>query len=702
MEGRCFGKFGSSALAGAILSVLVPVAVRAETVPASSDVAVPIDQTASDETIVLVLADFARFAPRTALDLVEKIPDFMLSETSDDRGLGQASQNVLINGQRVAGKTNDARTTLARIAASAVERIELTDGARLGIPGLTGRVANVIVRSSDLSVQFSWEGQNRRDIPDQWTTGSISASGRIGSSDITLSLSNSDALRRGGVGPEVELDGAGQLLTTRWQRDVFSVDSPRLSGSLHRETAAGSILNLSLSGELYRFRSDLSAVATPAAGTPVTDEQFRQWEDDWNVEAGADYEFALGSGRLKLIGLQRFEHSPVHTSFRAQSRELGAVARGSTFDRMSDEGESVVRAEYGWGANGSEWQVALEGAYNFVDVSAIVGRLQPDGSITRQPLAGGDALVDEWRGNASVTRSWSLGTGISLQTSIGSEYSRIRQTGAGGLSRSFVRPKGAAALAWSIDRQWTFNSSIERLVGQLSFLDFSAAVDLNNGVANAGNSRLVPSQSWRIEGEFVRSLGPAGSITLGGYGEWISDIVDRVPISATEEGVGNLPRARRWGIIGRGTVLLDSLGWKGGRINASGEFRQSRVRDPLTGDQRRISDDLVRRWSVDLRHDIPNSPLAWGGSLSEDRRAPIFRLDQLLSTHLTQPIATLFVEHKDVMGLTVRLALRNVLDGHDDIRRTYYVNRRDGPIDTTEHQIRYIRPIGVLTISGTF
>lgn len=693
-------------MASAILSILVPVSARAEAAAASSDpvdiVRQPVGQIAGDETIIFVPADFERFAPRTALDLVEKIPDFMLSETSDERGLGQASQNVLINGQRVAGKTNDARTTLARIAASAVERIELTDGARLGIPGLTGRVANVIVRSSNLSVQFNWEGQNRRGIPDQWTTGSIAASGRIGSSDITLSLSNSDALRRGGVGPEVERDGSGRLLTTRWQRDVFSVDSPRLSGSLHRETAAGSILNLSLSGELYRFRTNLSAVATPAAGTPVTDEQFRQWEDDWNIEAGADYEFALGSGRLKLIGLQRFEHSPVHTMFRAQSRATGAVARGSTFDRVSDEGESVVRAEYGWGPSGSEWQVALEGAYNFVDVSAMFGRLQPDGSVIRQPLAGGNGLVDEWRGNASITRGWLLAPGISLQTSIGSEYSRIRQTSSGGLSRSFVRPKGSAALAWTIDRQWTFNSSIERLVGQLSFLDFSAAVDLNNGVANAGNSRLVPAQSWRLDGEFVRSLGPAGSVTFGGYGEWISDIVDRVPISATEEGVGNLPKARRWGIIGRGTVLLDSLGWRGGRINASGEFRQSRVRDPLTGEQRRISDDLVRRWSIDIRHDIPNSPVAWGGSLSEERRAPIFRLDQLLSTHLTQPIATLFIEHKDVMGLTVRLALRNVLDGHDDIRRTYYVNRRDGPIDTTEQQIRYIRPIGVLTISGTF
>ena len=40
--------------------------------------------------------------------MVEHIPDFTIIETSSDRGLGQASENVLLNGARVAGKSNDA------------------------------------------------------------------------------------------------------------------------------------------------------------------------------------------------------------------------------------------------------------------------------------------------------------------------------------------------------------------------------------------------------------------------------------------------------------------------------------------------------------------------------------------------------------------------------------------------------------------
>ncbi len=44
---------------------------------------------------------FARFAPQSAADMVVQIPGFSVSNVSSDRGIGEASQNVLINGQRI-------------------------------------------------------------------------------------------------------------------------------------------------------------------------------------------------------------------------------------------------------------------------------------------------------------------------------------------------------------------------------------------------------------------------------------------------------------------------------------------------------------------------------------------------------------------------------------------------------------------------
>src|SRR3954468_14476005 len=69
-------------------------------------------------------ADFARFAPKTAYDMLIQVPSFTIRTADQERGLGQASENVLINGQRIANKSSGAVDQIQRIAASNVDRIE--------------------------------------------------------------------------------------------------------------------------------------------------------------------------------------------------------------------------------------------------------------------------------------------------------------------------------------------------------------------------------------------------------------------------------------------------------------------------------------------------------------------------------------------------------------------------------------------------
>lgn len=634
--------------------------------------------------------------------MVEQIPDFSISETSDDRGIGQASQNVLINGQRVAGKSNDAETALQEISATAVVRIELTDGARLGIPGLTGRVANVIVRSSAVRVQYRWEAQQRRNIEDQILNGGVSMSGRIGASDFTLSLSNNTGHRRGGDGYEIVTDAAGALLATRDQLESFHREVPRLAGTLHREWSDGAVLNLNLSGQYRRDLNRLFAVTRLTGSTTPRDDLLRIGRRQWAMEGGGDYAFALGAGRLKIIALQRYAHDDLTSFSRRQDRSVGAIATGSRFTQLSDEGESVLRGEYGWQTPHGSWSVSLEGAYNFADVASAFDSLEPDGSFRPIPLPGATTFVDEMRAEALITRGMTLSPGLTLQATGGGEFSRIRQTSAGGLSREFVRPKGSLALTWTASARLTLNATLSRRVGQLSFEDFATAVDLESGNGTAGNVNLVPEQAWRGEVEIARTLGAFGSVTLGGYAERISDIVDAIPISATEEGIGNLPRATRYGANARGTFNLDALGWRGARIDASGEVSTSRVLDPLTLTHRRVSGDQVSAWSVTFRHDIPGSPLAWGASISRTINGPYYRLDEYFRAAQRPSFALVYVEHKDVHGLTVRADLRNLLGTYDDIRRDVYVDRRNGPVAFRERQSRFIHLFGALTISGSF
>ena len=105
---------------------------------------------------IYTVAQFARFSPQTAADVVAQIPGFSVSNVSNDRGLGEASQNVLINGQRITGKGNDANTVLRRIPVNTIRRLEIMDGAMLDISGLSGHVLNVLTEQAGMQGNFTW------------------------------------------------------------------------------------------------------------------------------------------------------------------------------------------------------------------------------------------------------------------------------------------------------------------------------------------------------------------------------------------------------------------------------------------------------------------------------------------------------------------------------------------------------------------
>src|SRR3954452_10212469 len=165
-------------------------------------------------------ADFARFAPKTAFDMLAQIPSFSI-QTADTstRGLGQASENVLINGQRIANKSGGAVDQLHRTSATSVQRIEIVDAATLGIAGLSGQVANVILGATAKgSGQFEWVTNFRAHFTEpELLGGSLSYSDKLGPVDYTLSVKN-DYGRVGLGGPDRLTDANGVLLETHREK----------------------------------------------------------------------------------------------------------------------------------------------------------------------------------------------------------------------------------------------------------------------------------------------------------------------------------------------------------------------------------------------------------------------------------------------------------------------------------------------------
>ncbi len=702
MRQSCLGVSKIAVMAG--LCAAMPTALYAQAtdqtpIPTSSD----LTPRTENGRQIYDLAQFARFNPRTALDIVGQIPGFIITDNDDGRrGLGQASQNILINGQRISGKNNDALTTLSRISSASVLRVEIVDGASLSISGLSGQVANVVTASEEekgTSGNFKWRPQ-WREAGNNWFAGEASLTTSLAGGSLTLALAN-DAFRNGVDGPEDVTDRRGNLLFERDEVARYAGDRPKISAAYNRTSAGGSVFNANLAYERFYFNESVATDRTQT-GAPDIFELYTNREREWNFEGSADYDFALGGGRLKLIGLQRLEHS-AFSSFFGQTFADGTLPNGSIFDQVADEGESILRAEYGWKTSGgSDWNVSLEGAYNFLDNIAALSELDPGGVFQPVPLPDATSKVTEKRAEFITTYGRPLSSTLTLQAAAGAEYSTIGQSGTRGKSRSFVRPKGSVSMAWKPSDTFDLSVKLSREVGQLNFFDFVASVDVSSNTGNAGNPGLVPPQSWRAELEATKKLGPWGSATVNIYGEKISDIVDAVPITATTEALGNLPSANLYGVKFVASFLLDPLGWKGAKLDIDSEVRKSALRDPLLGNIRAIGNEMKYNYEVSLRHDVPGSAWAWGGGVQQDARADFLRLDQTNSFHTDRPYAWVFVEHKNVFGLTVNANLGNLLGQREKFVREFYVDRRDGPLAITESRARTFGLIYRLTVSGSF
>ncbi len=640
-------------------------------------------------------AYFAQYAPQNALDMVSRVPGFSIEGANNKRGLGQGGANVLLNGERFSSKTTDIFTALSQISAPDVIRIELVDAASLDIPGLSGQVVNLVYKVGAGSGQFRWspEFRTRGTIP-QLLDGEISYSGRLGTVDYTLSLANRN-YHQGNDGPERVYDGNGFLIEQRSEQLRVEGDRPKISARFKHQDASANIANLNLAFERPR------QTVTEGSDRPRSFRSYYETEREYNYEASGDYDFALGGGRLKLIALHRFEHSPFFYDLRTDLAD-GQASTGTIQNLFIDETESIGRAEYRWKGGANDWQVSLEGALNGLDTDTTLAILQPDGSYSPFDLPGAAATVTEQRAETNLSWGRPLAANLTAQASLGGEYSRISQSGPRGLTRSFLRPKGFLSLAWKTSPTLDVRLRIEREVGQLNFFDFVAQTDIGSGNDNAGNPDLVPQQSWNFELEATKTLGLWGSVTLMGDYRRISDIVGQVPVGEFGEAPGNIDLAIAYGLRATGTVKFDPLGWRGAQLEFEGRVRHARLDDPLTGEPIPVSGNLKYLLDLGLRQDIPASNWAYGGGYNAYEEEPGFRLDQISQNTTARGEAYLFVENKDIFGLKIRATASNLLNTGDDYRRTVFARRRGGPIAFTEARERTFGRIFSLDISGTF
>ena len=407
----------------------------------------------ANSTVIYTADSFSQYNPITASDMLDRIPGISLrgggpGSGRGDRGLGTGG-NLLINGQRIAGKGNSARDQLDRITAAEVERIEIirdTSGA-LNVRGAS-EVINVILLASQSRSSTTVELVNRLNHDDTLETGgSVAWSKQVGNFQALVNLEarpnyeNRDN-REVRLGPNNEV--VGTLFETNIRDQQENTLSSNMSYSLgdHRMQLNALIRE----GDHPRpVRRDFVDFTDAGLVNRIEEEDVNREESNWEV--GGDYEFSFDDGsRLSVLFVANNEiRNNVRERYSANPAEEG-LSKNLFIDSRQERQEFIIQGNYNFSITETQsLRVGIESADTQLDSSLLIG--SSSGSEPASASVGGlspllsvsnpGTKVQEIRYEGFAFHNWTLSDRSSLESSLVYETSEISQTGAVNKTRDF-------------------------------------------------------------------------------------------------------------------------------------------------------------------------------------------------------------------------------------------------------------------------
>ena len=645
-------------------------------------------------TLVYDGAFFSQYRPVTALDMLRWVPgvaDIVPSEGDGggggQRGFGSDGDQILLNGKRLSGKSNDIASALARIQADAVARVEVIRGTASGLDVRSqGLLVNVVLTENADRDSGSWQVH-----AGEYTDAGVLFDGLVSYSSGTDRMSYLASVE---YGPFNRGD-------SEYRNDVFfPVDPNAPVTRIERVTPerdADTRINLSGSFRisdddelnLNAQYVDLDSLEEQSIVRTVEGEPEPEEALDLRTEVGSEWE--LGGDLVNAIGPGQLKTRMIITRDEETEDDVASlVTILPTSDVVStrvltetEEGETIARSSYTWSLTASQRvEAGLEAAVNTLDRSTRLFEQLADGTVVEVPLFNSTASVEEERYESFITHFWTLSERTLLESALNVEWSTITQDGGTvELERSFefIKPR--------FDFRHDFNDSdqlrvrVERLVSQLDFSNFVLEFDRDNDLIRGGNPDLTPELTWQYSATWEhRFPDDRGLISARFFYDDIEDHIDRIIGPFGFSSLGNIGDAWRAGLELKTSLRLDTVGIPGAVIDVVYTGQETEATDPFSGEKRRISGEPAHDVEFQFRHDIP----AWRFNylLEFFYRSKRFDYDVAFIDRQTDesPRMNLITQYQVRKGLLFYLQLRSVAG----IDRLTVRERFDGPRPDSE------------------
>lgn len=663
-------------------------------------------QEQDQSTVIYDTTYFAQYNPVSLGDMIRNIPGgaSILSgggnRNNNSRGFGASDVQVLIDGRRMSGKANNMSTTLARIQAVQVERIELIRGNAEGLDIRNeGIIYNVILREGAANSSSSFLDVGVTEIDGLSMEPKVLASynGSRGQLDYGVSYQYDTRPRLRKIAEDV-LNPDRTPSEFRALLTKEDGDNHIYTGTLGYEFRNGTNLRLNAlyadNEKITDKLEDQFLVGSSNALIPlaVEDGDFRF--DNQEFEIGGDLEFEVGNiGRLKtLFVVNRTEN---------KDRIIQDTIANNTTTRLFssiadyDEGETIVRFAMTSNIGRHTLEYGVEAAFNTLDRTF---------AFNSDPLE--NAVVEEDRYEVFITHSTPLTDKISLQLALTEEFSTIfqdREAKTNERSFQFLKPR--LELRYDLTASDQFRVLAERRVSQLNLNDFVASRNVDDDSINFGNPKLEPESSWSYSlGYERRFANDGGSFEVKALYESISDHIDKILIGSRDSGVGNIGSARKKSLEADLSTRFGFIGIPSAVLTLSYTYEDSETADPFTGEERAMRNSTPHYIRVDFRHDMENTNFAYG--FSAHRRSGRVRQDVSLVelTDFEIHLSSAFAEYSFTSNMRVRFQAAHFLNGDGrTFDKTFYDgNIADGMIRRIDFQDNRVTADYVLSLQATF
>jgi outer membrane receptor protein involved in Fe transport len=618
-------------------------------------------------------AFFARFRPNTAMDMIKRIPGFAFNGGSGARGFSGTGGNVLIDGERPPSRDDSLSSVIGRIPSEGVERIDIIRGGAEGIDMQGLPIIANIIRKPDVGWTGAFSASASVNEPGNLSGGSTlqlrnQSNGQMfeGSLDVGAG-DGSDSNRRWRIAPDGGLLLLGEAGSTNDYQDIHAKgawETDLFGGRLRANGAAG--VETSSSGSL----EDLVV----PGGVQIRASESHETEG----EAGIRYTRELSGGHaLEFVGFQSLEQDERESLFNTPDFTSGSGSE-------SFSGESIVSASIKAASSG-DWSFdgGGEAVYNFSDSSR-------SRALNGQPfeLDGDESEIEELRGEAFGSATWAPSDELSVETGLRYEWSRINAAVGENTSEKqldFFKPR--VNVSWAPDDGQQWGLQVERVVEQLDFGAFASSAEFDEEVFGVGNADIEPQKLWVVDARYEHQFGGQNSLVVGFVHTRIEDFLGRTVVTlppadpadppSTFEIDRNLGVATRDALELDATMELDSLGMEGGIFSFGVDLRDSNVADPVTGEERLLSNQDEWAWNLSLQQILADGNFRWSISMNDNADTLSWSPRSVEDGH-GGPFLGANVSWKPSPGWTLGASLNNLIAEDASFDRVFY----DAPRNT--------------------